>query len=200
MSKISWPNAASRCPTKRSDCGASRSVQHTLAGSRVDRAGWATPWHLDEVFVTIQGQRHYLWRAVDQEGDVLDLLVQSRRDCRAATRFFRKLLQGQECQPGRLVTDKLSSDTAAHRAVMPSVAHRTDRYANNRAEVSHQPTRQRERQMRRFKSPGQAQRFLSVHGLVLHLFRVGRHLLRWAHHRVLRMRAFAAWDAVTCAC
>ena len=157
-------------------------------------------WHLDEVFVTIQGRRHDLWRAVDHDGDVLDILVQSRRDCRAVTRLFRKLLQGQERQPGRLVTDKLSSDTAAHRAVMPSVAHRTDRYANNRAEVSHQPTRQRERQMRRFKSPGQAQRFLSVHGLVLHLFRVGRHLLRSAHHRVLRMRAFTAWDAVTCAC
>ena len=96
-------------------------------------------WHLDEVFVTIQGQRRYLWRAVDQDGDVLDILVQSRRDCRAATRFFRKLLKGQESKPVRLVTDKLSSDRAAHRAVMPSVAHRTDRYENNRAEVSHQP-------------------------------------------------------------
>ena len=157
-------------------------------------------WHLDEVFVTIQGRRHYLWRAVDQDGDVLDILVQSRRDCRAAKRFFRKLLQGQERQPGRLVTDKLSSYKAAHRVVMPSVAHRTDRYANNRAEVSHQPTRQRERQMRRFKSAAHAQRFLSVHGLVLNLFRVGRHLLRSAHHRLLRMRAFAEWDTVTCAC
>ena len=117
-------------------------------------------WHLDEVFVTIQGQRRYLWRAVDQDGDVIDILVQSRRDCRAATRFFRKLLKGQERTPGRLVTDKLSSYRAAHRAVMPSVAHRTDRYENNRAEVSHQPTRQRERQMRRFKSPGQAQPIL----------------------------------------
>ena len=105
-------------------------------------------WHLDEVFVTIQGRRHYLWRAVDQDGDVIDMLVQSRRDCRAATRFFRKLLKGQERQPGWLVTDKLSSYRAAHRAVMPSVAHRTNRYGNNRAEVSHQPTRQRERQMR----------------------------------------------------
>ena len=148
-------------------------------------------WHLDEVFVIIQGRRHYLWRAVDQDSDVLDILVQSRRDCRAAKRFFRKLLQGQERQPGRLVTDKLSSYKAAHRVVMPSVAHRTDQYANNRAEVSHQPTRQRERQMRRFKSAAHAQRFLSVHGLVLNLFRVGRHLLRSAHHRLLRRRAFA---------
>ena len=147
-------------------------------------------WHLDEVFVTIQGQRRYLWRAVDQDGDVIDILVQPRRDCRAATRFFRKLLKGQERTPGRLVTDKLSSYRAAHRAVMLSVAHRTDRYENNRAEVSHQPTRQRERQMRRFKSPGQAQRFLSVHGLVRNLFRVGRHLVRAVHHRELRGRSF----------
>ena len=94
---------------------------------------------------------------------------------------------------------KLSSYKATHRAVMPSVAHRTDRYENNRAEVSHQPTRQRERQMRRFKSPGQAQRFLSVHGLVRNLFRVGRHLVRAVHHRELRGRSFLIWDAVTIA-
>ena len=114
-------------------------------------------WHLDELFVTIQGQRQYLWRAVDQYGDVIDILVQPRRDRRAAKRFFRKLLKGQGGEPRRLVTDKLRSYGAAHRAVMPSVLHDTSRYANNRAEVSHQPTRQRERQMRRFKSAGQAQ-------------------------------------------
>ena len=100
-------------------------------------------------------------------------------------------------QPWRLVTDKLRSYSAAHREVMPSVVHCTDQYQNNRAEVSHEPTRQRERQMRRFKSPGQAQRFLSVHGLVQNLFRVGRHLLQARHHRQLRGRAFLAWDAVT---
>ena len=121
-------------------------------------------WHLDELFVTIQGQRQYLWRAVDQDGDVLDILVQPRRDRRAAKRFFRKLLKGQGGEPRRLVTDKLRSYGAAHRTVMPSVLHDTSRYANNRAEVSHQPTRQRERQMRRLKSAAQAQRFLSVHG------------------------------------
>ena len=113
--------------------------------------------------------------------------------------LFRKLLKGQESKPVRLVTDKLSSYRAAHRAVMPSVAHSTDRYANNRAEVSHQPTRQRERHMRRFKSPGQAQRFLTVHGLVRNLFRVGRHLVRAEHHRELRGRSFLIWDAVTLA-
>ena len=157
-------------------------------------------WYLDEVFVTFHGRRQYLWRAVDQDGDVLDILVQSRRDRWAAARFFRKVLQGQGRSPRRLVTDKLRSYSAAHRTVMPSVVHSTRQYANNRAEGSHQPTRQRERQMRRFKSAAHAQRFLSVHGLVLNLFRVGRHLLRSAHHRVLRMRAFAEWDAVTCAC
>ena len=117
-------------------------------------------WHLDEVFVTIQGRRHYLWRAVDQDGDVIDILVQSHRDCRAATRFFCKLLKGQARQPVRLVTDKLRSYRAAHRAVMPSVAHRTDRYENNRAEVSHQPTRQRERAL--VHNPSAATRQLSA--------------------------------------
>ena len=157
-------------------------------------------WHLDEVFVRIQGRQLYLWRAVDEDGDVIDILVQSRRNRHAAVRFFRKLLKGQGWVPRRLVTDKLRSYSAACRTVMPSVVHRTDQYANNRAEVSHQPTRQWERQMRGFKSAAHFQRFASVHGLVQNLFRVGRHLLRSAHHRLLRTRAFAEWDAVTCVC
>ena len=157
-------------------------------------------WHLDEVFVTIQGRQQYLWRAVDEDGDVLDLLVQSHRNRRAAVRFFRKLLKIQGRIPRRLITDQLRSYAAACRTVMPSVVHVTDQYANNRAEVSHQPTRQRERQMRRFKSAAQLQRFASVHGIVQNLFRVSRHLLRSAHHRLLRTRAFVEWDAVTCAC
>jgi putative transposase len=144
-------------------------------------------------------RRQYLWRAVDQEGAVLDILVQPRRDARAAARFFRKLLKGQGAEPRRLVTDKLRSYGTAQRAVMPSVRHDTRQYANNRAEVSHQPTRQRERQMRRFKSPGQAQRFLSVHGVIQNLFRTGRHLLQAAHHRLFRQRAFGVWAEVTCA-
>ena len=156
-------------------------------------------WHLDELFVTIQGERQYLWRAVDQDGDVIDILVQPRRNRRAAERFFRKLLKGQGSEPRRLVTDKLRSYSAAHRAIMPSVIHITERYANNRAEVSHQPTRQRERQMRRFKSAAQAQRFLSVHGNIQNLFRVGRHLLRSANHRILRQRSFLVWHEMTCA-
>ena len=157
-------------------------------------------WHLDEVFVTIQGRQQYLWRAVDEDGDVLDILVQSHRNRRAAVRFFRKLLKTQGRIPRRLITDQLRSYAAACRTVIPSVVHVTDQYANNRAEVSHQPTRQRERQMRRFKSAAHVQRFASVHGVVQNLFRVGRHLLRSRHHRVLRKRAFVEWDAATCAC
>ena len=157
-------------------------------------------WHLDELFVALQGRQQYLWRAVDEDGDVIDILVQSRRNRRAAVRFFRKLLKSQGCVPRRLITDKLRSYPAARCAVMPSVVHWTDRYANNRAEVSHQPTRQRERQMRGFKSAAQLQRFASVHGVVQNLFRVGRHLLQSVHHRVLRTRAFVEWDAVTCPC
>jgi putative transposase len=117
-----------------------------------------------------------------------------------AARFFRKLLKSQGCVPRRLVTDKLRSYAAARRSVMPSVIHCTDQCANNRAEASCQPTRQRERQMRGFKSAAHLQRFASVHGVAQNLFRVGRHLLRSTHHRLLGTRAFLAWDAVTCAC
>ncbi len=156
-------------------------------------------WHLDEVFVKIGGRRQYLWRAVDQDGDVMDNLLQARRDRRAAERFLRKLMKGQGREPRRLVTDKLGSYRAAHRVVMLSVVHETGRYENNRAEVSQQPTRQRERQMRRFKSRAQALRFLSVHGIIQNLFRVGRHLLRAANARLFRARAFASWSQVTCA-
>ena len=165
---------------------------------RARRGRLGDTWHLDEVFVKIRGELHYLWRAVDEDGDVIDILVQSRRNRRAAIRFFRKLLKGQGCVPRRLITDKLRSYPAACRTVMPSVVHRTDRYANNRAEVSHQPTRERERQMRRFTSAAHAQRFLSVHGPIQNLFRGGRHLLRAVHHRLLRTRAFGVWREVTC--
>ena len=150
--------------------------------------------------MNIHGRQQYLWRAVDQDGDVIDILLQPRRDRRAAARFFRKLLKGQGRVPRRLITDKLRSYSAAHGLVMPAVVHSTTQYENNRAEVSHQPTRQRERQMRRFKSAAHAQRFLSVHGLVRNLFHVGRHLLQAAHHRVLRTRSFLVWNDVTCAC
>jgi putative transposase len=156
-------------------------------------------WYLDEVFIKIQGEFHYLWRAVDQDGDTIDILVQKRRNKQAAKRFFRKLLKGQCASPRRMMTDKLKSYSAAHREIMPLVTHSTEQYANNRAEVSHQPTRQRERQMRRFKSVGQAQRFLTVYGAVGSLFRLGRHVIRATHYRAFRDRAFEAWQEAACA-
>lgn len=156
-------------------------------------------WYLYEVFVNIRGERHYLWRAVDQDGDVIDILVQRYRNARAAKRFFRKLLKGQGSVPWQLVTDKLKSYGAAHRVTMPSVNHTSARYENNRAEVSHQPTRQRERQMRRFKSAGQAQRFLSVHGVFLNFFPFSRHRMRSETYRLLRARSFKEWSVATAA-
>ena len=157
-------------------------------------------WYLDEVFITVNGKRQYLWRAVDQDGDVIDILMQSRRNRGAALRFFRKLFKGQASMPWKIITDKLRSYQAALREIAPSLSHITDQYENNRAEVSHQPTRQQERQMRRFKSPGQAQRFLSFHGLVNNLFRQQRHLISAEGYRILRGRAFVTWEQVTCAC
>ena len=109
-------------------------------------------WHIDEAFVTIQGKRHYLWRAVDQDGDTIDILVQHRRNKHAAIRFFRQLLKGQRVEPRWLITDKLRSYDAAHREVMPPVKHLNTVYANNRVEVSHQPTQQEEYLMRGFAS------------------------------------------------
>ena len=155
-------------------------------------------WYLDEVFITINGERHYLWRAVDQDGDVLDILVQKHRDKRAAKRFFRKLLKGLRYAPRRIVTDKLQSYGAALKEVLPDVIHDDDKWQNNRAENSHQPPRQQERHMRRFKSAEQAQRFLSAHGPINNLFRCGRHQMKAAHYRLFRDRAFAQWREVTC--
>ncbi len=155
--------------------------------------------HLDKVFLRINGQQQYLWRAVDQDGDVIDILVQPHRDQRAAERFFRRLLRGQSAKPLRIVTDRLRSYSAAIRGIFGSVTHGAERYVNNRVEASHQPTHQRERQMRRFASVRHAQRFLSLHDAVRNLFRVGRHLLRSGNHRLLRSRSFAVWQQVTAA-
>jgi putative transposase len=156
-------------------------------------------WFVDEVFVRIDGQLRYLYRAVDQDGQVLDILVRKRRDKKAATRFFRRLLK-QQCQaPRRLVTDKLRSYRPAHREVMPGTIHDTSQYANNRAELSHEPTRQRERRMRRFKSISHAQRFLAVHATMQNLFAIPRHLLRAQNYRLFRTGAFDLYEQVTCA-
>jgi putative transposase len=153
-------------------------------------------WHLDEVFLKINGQLHYLWRAVDQDGDVLDILVQSHRDKKAAKKFFRKLLKGLQYVPYAIVADKLRSYSAAKAEVLPSIEHWQQKYQNNRAENSHQPTRLRERVMRRFKSAGHAQRFLSAFGIITSHFRPGRHLCTAGVHREMMKRRFAAWDLV----
>ena len=160
------------------------------AGLRKRRARTGDKWHLDEVFLKINGVTHYLWRAVDQNGVVLDILVQPKRDRFAAIRFFRKLLRGTGCKPRVLITDKLRSYGAAKRVVMPGVAHRQHRYLNNRAENSHQPTRERERRMKRFKSAQHAQRFVEVHGIIASHFRPRRHLLCAADYRRLRSKRF----------
>ncbi len=153
-------------------------------------------WHLDEVFIRINGATHYLWRAVDQDGQVLDILVQSRRDAAAATTFLRKLLKGLEYVPRVVITDKLASYGAAMRAVLPSAEHRRHKGLNNRAENSHQPTRERERRMRRFKDPGHAQRFLAAYGPIVSHFRPRRHRLTAADYRQTRDQRLATWRAV----
>lgn len=156
-------------------------------------------WHLDEVFVRIQGVLHYLWRAVDQDGVVLDILLQSRRDAGAAKRFFKRLLKGLQYVPRVLVTDKLGSYGVAKRELLPDVEHRKSRYLNNRAENSHRPTRRRERQMQRFKSSRQAQRFLSAHGFIYGHFHPRRHWMTATHYRVSRATSFKVWREETCA-
>jgi putative transposase len=153
-------------------------------------------WHLDEVFLKINGRLHYLWRAVDQDGDVLDILVQSHRDKKAAKKFFRKLLKGLRYVPRLIITDKLKRYSAAKAEVMPSVEHCQQKYQNNRVENSHQPTRLRERVMRRFKSARHAQRFLSAFGIISSHFRVGRHRYRASGYREVMRSRFNVWEEV----
>jgi putative transposase len=141
-------------------------------------------WHLDEVFVQINGVQHYLWRAADQDGNVLDTLVQPRRDKRAAVKFLRKLLKGLASVPRVVITDNLASYGAALREILRSVEHRRHKGLNNRAENAHQPTRERERRMRRFKDPGHAQRFLAAYGPIASHFRPCRHRLTAAYRVV----------------
>ncbi|GGT77080.1 IS6 family transposase [Streptomyces atratus] len=155
-------------------------------------------WHLDEVFIKINGERKYLWRAVDADGTVLDILVQNRRDKAAARRFFRRLLKTTCSVPRVIVTDKLRFYGAAHREVMPSVEHRSHKGLNNRAENSHQPTRQRERAMKGFRSVGGVQRFLSAFSGISPHFRPRRHLMTAAHYRAeITPTRFAIWDRIT---
>jgi transposase-like protein len=156
-------------------------------------------WHLDKIAVIISGRQFWLWRAVDDEGEVLDLLVQRRRDKAAAVKLMRKLIRKQGFAPEVMVTDKLRSYGAAMSEIGLSARHEQGLRKNNRAENSHQPTRRRERKMQRFKSPGSAQRFLSVHAAVHNIFNVQRHLTSRRTLRVFRAEAFRAWRAATAA-
>jgi putative transposase len=141
----------------------------------------------------INGKQHYLWRAVDQDGEVVDVYLQAKRDGAAAKRFFKRLLRSHGDEPGKIVTDKLRRYGVAHRELMPDVIHDISQYANNRAGQSHEATRVRERGMRRFKSVGQAQRFLGAHAAVSNLFNLSRHKVGAQHYRDLRISAFAEW-------
>jgi putative transposase len=161
--------------------------------------GYGDTFFLDEVFIKINGIQHYLWRAVDQDGEVVDIYLQKRRDGMAAKRFFKRLLKKNKGEPRKIVTDKLRSYGVAHRELIPDSIHDTNQYANNKSELSHQPTRVRERGMRKFKSVEQAQRFLNTHAAVYNLFNLGRHLVSAENYRYFRLRAFASWEKVVAA-
>jgi putative transposase len=156
-------------------------------------------WHLDEVYLKIDGRMVYLWRAVDAEGEVLDVLVQSKRDERAALKLMRKLLKKYAIVPERMVTDDFRSYSAAVRDLGMENRHDRGRWKNNRAENSHQPTRRRELKMQRFKSAGSAQKFLSAHAAVFNTFNVQRHLTSAQTHRTLRNVAMRTWLEATAA-
>ena len=158
-----------------------------------------TTWHLDEVYLKIDGGMVYLWRAVDAEGEVLDVLVQSKRNKHAALKLMRKLLKKYAFAPERLVTDDLRSYSAAARELGIERRHERGRWKNNRAENSHQPTQRRERKMQRFKSPGSAQKFLSTHAAVYNTFNVQRHLVSAQTHRMLRDDAMTTWRTAVAA-
>ncbi|WP_435656229.1 IS6 family transposase [Brucella pituitosa] len=161
--------------------------------------GLGDKWHLDECVISIKGEHHILWRAVDQDGFVLDVLVQKRRHTKAAKRFMRKLLSAQGCAPRIMVTDKLRSYGAAKRAIGLSVCdHRQHKGLNNRAENSHQPIRRRERVMKRFKSARHVQRFISIHDPMYNLHYFPRNQFDAADHRELRQAATNMWREITC--
>ena len=152
-----------------------------------------TTWHLDEVYLRIGGRVVYLWRAVDAEGEVLDVLVQSKRNKHSALKLMRKLLKKYSFAPDRMITDDLRSYAAAARDLGIERRHQRGRWKNNRAENSHQPTRRRERKMQRFKSAGSAQKFLSTHAAVYNTFNVQRHLTSARTHRAFRAAAMNTW-------
>jgi transposase-like protein len=154
-------------------------------------------WHLDEMLIVIRGRRYWLWRAVDNEGEVLDFLVQSKRNAKAALKLMRKLLKKQGRAPTRITTDKLRSYHVAIRTLGLTAEHIDNKRANNRAENSHQPVRRRERKQQRFKSPGSAQRFLNIHSSVFNTFYVQRHLLSRPTFKRFRTDAFNVWESAS---
>jgi putative transposase len=156
-------------------------------------------WHLDEMGITIGGDQYWLWRAVDNEGEVLDFLVQRRRNAKAARKLMIKLLKKYGFAPTRVVTDRLRSYSTAFRAIGLAAKHDRGPRANNRAETSHQPVRRRERKQQRFKSPGSAQRFLTIHAAVYNAFTHQRHLLRRSHLKQLRAGSFGTWAQASAA-
>ena len=151
-------------------------------------------WHLDKMVIVIRGRHHWLWRAVDNEGEVLDFLVQSRRNAKAALKLLRRLLKKQGVAPTRITTDKLRSYHVAIRTLVLTAEHIDNKRTNNRAENSHQPVRRRERKQQKFKSPGSAQRFLNIQSAVYNSFYVQRHLLNRSTFKRLRTDAFSVWE------
>ena len=156
-------------------------------------------WHLDEMVIVIRGKKHWLWRAVDNEGEVLDFLVQPRRNARAALKLLRKLLKKQGSVPTRIVTDKLRSYHVAFRLIGLTAEHIDNKRANNRAENSHQPVRRRERKMQRFKSPVSAQRFLNIQSATYNNFYLQRHLLKRVIFKQYRTEASDVWNYASAA-
>ena len=154
-------------------------------------------WHLDEQCIVMNGKRHWLWRAIDQDGYELDILMQPRRNTKSAMRFFRKLLKGLQYVPRVIVTDKLRSYNSAKKKILKKVEYRNHKRLNNCIEVAHQPTRLREKQMRRFKSPPQAQQFLSAFGIIKNYFKVGLYKLKVKERKEKIKAAFTMWTAIS---
>ena len=172
-------------------------IAHSITSLQHTQTRYTTGGGKKRGVLTIHGERHDLWRAVDQDDNVLDILVQSRRNKHAAKKFVRTLLKGLQYVPRVIIADKLKSYVAAKRETLPGVAHRQSRSLNNRCEHSHRPTRQREYRMQGLKSAGHAQRFLSAYGPIAHHFRPRRHLLSAADYRQEMRKRFASWAEVT---
>lgn len=170
--------------------------QHFANCIRRDRPRPNNKWHMDEVVITIRGKKHWLWRAIDADGDVLDILVQTRRNAKAAKRFFQRLVS-QFGEPRVVITDKLRSYIKPIKTMTPNADHRAHKGLNNAIEVSHRPTRKREKIFGKFKSHRQAHRFLAAHDQINLLFRPRRYQLNATSYRHARSDAFSLWADYT---